>query len=54
MAHYHKQELKAVMPLHGIETYTVKIKVSTENGQTKWLNVPTDKVEQLKSLIEGF
>ena len=54
MSNYHKEELKAVMPLYGVETYTVKIQIRTENGATKWITVPDDKVEQLKSLVEGF
>ena len=54
MSHYHKEELKAVMPLYGLETYTVRIQVRTEEGATKWITVPADKIEQLKSLVEGF
>ena len=54
MSHYHKEEMKAVMPMYGVENYTVKIQIRTENGATKWITVPADKVEQLKSLVEGF
>ena len=54
MSHYHKEEVKAVMPMYGVETYTVRIQIRTENGATKWITVPADKVEQLKSLVEGF
>ena len=54
MSHYHKEEIKAVMPMQGVETYTVRIQIRTENGATKWITVPADKVEQLKSLVEGF
>ena len=54
MSEYHKSEIKAVMPMYGVETYTVKIQITTENGKTKWLTVPDDKVEQLKNLVEGF
>ena len=54
MSHYHKEEMKAVMPMHGVENYTVKIQIRTENGATKWITVPADKVEQLKTLVEGF
>ena len=54
MSYYHKEEIKAVMPMHGVETYTVRIQIRTENGATKWITVPADKVEQLKSLVEEF
>lgn len=54
MGQYHKAELKAVMPLYGVETYTVKVQIRTEEGATKWITVPADKVEQLKALVEGF
>ena len=54
MSHYHKEELKAVMPLYGVETYTVRIQIRTEEGATKWITVPADKIDQLKSLVEGF
>ena len=54
MSYYHKEEIKTVMPIHGVETYTVRIQIRTENGATKWITVPADKIEQLKSLVEGF
>ena len=54
MSHYHKEEIKAVMPMYGVETYIVRIQIRTETGATKWITVPADKVEQLKSLVEGF
>jgi len=54
MSNYHKEEMKAVMPMYGVETYTMRIQIRTENGATKWVTVPADKVEQLKSLIEDF
>lgn len=53
MSKYHKEEMKAVMPLYG-ETYTVRIQIRTEEGATKWITVPADKIDQLKSLVEGF
>lgn len=54
MSHYHKEELKTVMPLYGVETYTVRIQIRTEEGATKWITVPADKIDQLKILVEGF
>ena len=54
MGHYHKKELKDVMPLYGVENYTVRVQIRTEEGATKWITVPADKVEQLKTLVEGF
>lgn len=54
MSHYRKEEVKVVMPMYGVETYTVRIQIRTENGATKWMTVPSDKIEQLKLLVEGF
>ena len=54
MSEHHKSEVKAVMPFYGLETYTVKIQITTENGKTKWLTVPADKEKKKKNLVEGF
>ena len=54
MSKYHKEEMKAVMPLYGVGTYTVRIQIRTEEGATKWITVPADKIDQLKSLVEEF
>ena len=54
MSAYTKAELNFVAPLRGLDTYTVQIKVSTEQGETKWITVPADKVDQLFAVIESF
>lgn len=54
MSQYTKSEFKAIAQLYGLETYTYKIQISTEEGKTKRINVPADKVEELKKLFESF
>ena len=54
MSAYTKAELNFVAPLRGLDTYTIRIKVRTEQGETKWITVPADKVDQLFAVIEAF
>lgn len=54
MSKYHVEEVKSVMPLYGLDSYTVRIQIRTEEGATKWITVPADKVQALKELVESF
>lgn len=54
MSQYTISELKAVMPQYGLETYTAKIQIQTEEGKTKWIDVPAEKLAVLKQLVESF
>lgn len=54
MSKYTRSEINFVAPLRGLDTYTVRVKIHTEQGDTKWITVPADKVEQFFAVIESF
>ena len=54
MSKYTRSEIAFVAPLRGLDTYTVKIKIHTEQGDTKWITVPADKVDELFAVVESF
>ena len=54
MSKFTKSEIAAVLPLRNLETYTVKLKIHTEEGDTKWLNVPVDRIEEFLKSVENF
>lgn len=50
-AAYVGSELSSIEPMRGVDTYSHKIQLSTEEGKTKWLSIDADKFEAIRTIL---
>lgn len=51
MKTYTQDQLSQVLPLAGLDTYTIAIRVKTEEGSTNWINVRPDTMETIRGAL---
>jgi len=49
---YRKQQFKKIEEEYGIE-YKTKIKLIKPNGETNWIDIENDELDQIKSILTG-